>query len=189
MLTFCRQIDEHLPGSSVLHLHANSRSMTEWLPTLVAAAWAILLGGAGGLLTEIGPWYRALRKPSWQPPDWAFGPIWTTILGLAAWAGVLGWNAADTADEQAGVLIVYAVNFVCHIAWSPLFFKLKRPDWSLAESMFLWGSVIAMIDVLANLKPFAAWLLVPYFVWVSIATVLNWTIVRLNGPFGRSASA
>jgi benzodiazapine receptor len=130
-----------------------------------------------------------LRKPSWQPPDGAFGPIWTTILGLAAWAGVLGWNAADTADEQAAVLIVYVVNFVCHIAWSLLIFKLKRPDWSLAESMFLWGSVIAMINVLANLKPFAAWLLVPYILWVSIATVLNWTIVRLNGPFGRSVAA
>ena len=135
MLTLRRQIDEHPPMARLLrsHLYANGCSMTEWLPTLVAAAWAILLGGAGGLLTEIGPWYRALRKPTWQPPDWAFGPIWTTILGLAAWAGVLGWNAADTADERAKVLIVYAVNFVCHIAWSPLFFKLKRPGWSLVE--------------------------------------------------------
>lgn len=53
-------------------------------PVIAAIAWAVILGGAGGLLTEIGAWYKNLRKPSWQPPDWLFGPAWTIILGLAA---------------------------------------------------------------------------------------------------------
>ena len=158
--------------------------MNNWLPVAVAVAWALMLGTGGAVLTEIGPWYRGLRKPSWQPPDWAFGPIWTTILGLAAWAGVIGWHAAVDAEQRAAILIAYGVNFVFHAAWSPLFFKLKRPDWSLIESIFLWASVVAMIVVLSKLSTFAAWLLAPYVVWVSIATVLNRSIVTLNGPFG-----
>lgn len=161
--------------------------MSDWAPIIAASAWAILLGAGGGVLTEIGPWYRNLRKPPWQPPDWAFGPMWTTILGLAGWAAVIGWQAAANADQRAAVLIVYGVNFVCHAAWSPLFFKLKRPDWSLIESVFLWASVVAMIVVLAGLAPFAAWLLAPYIVWVSIASLLNRAIVRLNGPFGQAS--
>ena len=61
---------------------------------IFAVAWAVILGLGGGLLTKIGSWYRDLRKPSWQPPDWLFGPAWTVILGLAAWAFVLSWNGA-----------------------------------------------------------------------------------------------
>ena len=157
--------------------------MSAWFPVLSAAAWAILLGGVGGVLTEVGAWYARLRKPAWQPPDWAFGPVWTIILGLAAWAAVIGWHAAISDRDRADLLIVYAVNFVCHLAWSPLFFKLKRPDWSLVEVVFLWASVVAMIVVLVGLSSFAAWLIAPYIVWVSIAAVLNRAIVRLNGPF------
>ena len=63
-------------------------------PTIVAAGVAIALGVVGGLMTPIGSWYRDLRKPSWQPPNWAFGPAWTVILGLAAWSAVIAWNAA-----------------------------------------------------------------------------------------------
>lgn len=157
--------------------------MASWLSVIAASAWAIALGAGGGLLTEIGPWYRGLRKPAWQPPDWAFGPIWTLVLGLAAWAAVQGWQAATGSEQHAAVVITYGVNFVCHAGWSPLFFKLKRPDWALPESVFLWSSVVAMIYVLAEIKPFAAYLLAPYIVWVTIAVVLNRSIVLLNAPF------
>lgn len=157
--------------------------MSWWLLVIAASAWAIALGAGGGLLTEIGPWYRDLRKPAWQPPNWAFGPIWTLVLGLAAWAAVEGWRAAVSREQHAAIVIVYAVNFVCHAAWSPLFFKLKRPDWALPESGFLWGSVVAMIYVMAGIKPFAAYLLAPYIIWVTIAVVLNRSIVLLNAPF------
>ena len=63
---------------------------TDWTPIAIAAGWAIILGGAGGALTEIGQWYRELRKPPWQPPDWLFGPAWTIILGLAGWSFYVG---------------------------------------------------------------------------------------------------
>lgn len=150
----------------------------------VAALTAVAIAGLGGVLTEIGPWYRGLRKPSWQPPDWLFGPAWTVILGMAAAAGVLAWNgAADTAG-QVRVLLLFAANAVFHVLWSPLFFRWRRPDWALAEVPFLWLSILAMVIWLAPYSTTASWLLVPYLVWVTFAAYLNYTIVRLNRPFG-----
>ena len=159
------------------------------IPVIAAVAWAVVLGGAGGALTEIGPWYRALRKPSWQPPDWLFGPAWTVILGLAAWAAVLAWDGAPDELGRLRVAVLFAVNFVCHALWSPLFFKRHRPDWALIEVTFLWSSILAMIVFLAPFSALAAWLLAPYLAWVSFASFLNWTIVKLNGPFGAAREA
>jgi translocator protein len=148
-----------------------------------AIAWAVLLGGLGGVLTTIGPWYRNLNKPSWQPPDWLFGPAWTVILSLAAWAAVLAWNGAPDTGTRTTIIVLYAVNFVFHLLWSPLFFTLRRPDWSLIEVVFLWGSVLALIVGLRQASVMASWLIVPYFIWVSFAALLNLAIVKLNRPF------
>lgn len=152
-------------------------------PVIAAAMWAVLLGAAGGLLTTIGPWYHALRKPAWQPPDWLFGPAWTVILGLAAWAAVLAWNGATAAGDMGGqrlILGLYAINFVCHLAWSPLFFTWRRPDWALMEVGLLWGSVLSLCVLLRPYSELASWLIVPYLAWVSFAAILNYQIVRLN---------
>ena len=162
----------------------------DWTIAIIAAAWAIILGGAGGALTEIGQWYRNLNKPSWQPPDWLFGPAWTVILGLSAWSFYIAWMAAPTADDRIIVGALFAVNFVLHLLWSPLFFKLKRPDWALVENVFLWLSVLSLCLVLPRYDSLAGWLNVPYIAWVSFAMLLNWKIVQLNAPFGdREAEA
>lgn len=150
---------------------------------VIAIGWAVLLGLVGGLLTEIGPWYRNLKKPSWQPPDWLFGPAWTIILGLAAWAFVLAWRGAD-AGGQAVIVALYLVNGALHLLWSPLFFKWKRPDLALVEVVFLWLSVLALTVFLRDYSVLASWLIVPYLVWVSFAALLNRAVVRRNGPFG-----
>lgn len=150
-------------------------------PVIAAIAWAVLLGGAGGALTTIGPWYRNLRKPPWQPPDWAFGPAWTIILGLAGWAAVLAWRGAggDPVAERT-IIALYAVNFIFHFLWSPLFFTWRRPDLALIEVVFLWASVLALCLGLRPFSSTAAWMIVPYLAWVSFAAYLNLTIVRLN---------
>ncbi len=153
-------------------------------PVIGFIAWAVILGGVGGVLTEIGPWYRALKKPSWQPPDWLFGPAWTLILGLAAWAGVEAWHRAATDNGRLLIVALYAANFIAHFAWSPLFFKLKRPDWALVEVVFLWLSVLALCVFLRPFSVFASWLCAVYLAWVSFAALLNLAIVRLNSPFG-----
>ncbi|WP_010218395.1 TspO/MBR family protein [Sphingomonas sp. PAMC 26621] len=152
-------------------------------PLYVSGACATALLVVGGLATPIGDWYKNLRKPSWQPPNWLFGPAWTVILGLAAWSAAIAWTAAPDSAARTSVVILFAVNALCHFLWSPLFFALKRPDWALGEVVFLWGSLVALLVGLAPISPFAALLIVPYFLWVSFAAVLNWSIVRLNGPF------
>lgn len=150
---------------------------------IFAVAWALVLAVGGGLLTTIGPWYHDLRKPSWQPPDWLFGPAWTVILGLAAWAFVLCWGEAQAQGEAWLLIALYLVNGVLHFAWSPLFFTAKRPDWALVEVPFLWLSVLVLSIVLRDWSALASWLIVPYLAWVSFATILNLAIVRLNRPF------
>ena len=150
---------------------------------VVAAVLALILAGAGGFLTEVGPWYRQLRKPRLQPPDWAFGPAWTLILGAAAVAGVLAWHGATTPAARTQVALLFGANWVLHLLWSPLFFKLKRPDWALAENALLWLSVLALVIGLRPFSIVASWLFVPYLLWVSFAFWLNWAIVRLNAPF------
>ena len=147
---------------------------------LTAAAITVVVLGAGALMTDVGEWYAELRKPTWNPPNWLFGPAWTLILGRAAWAGVLAWNAAQTPAEHWRIGLLFAVNLVLHMLWSPLFFNLRRPDWALIEVPFLWLSIVALMVGLAPLSEQAAWLLLPYLLWVTFAAGLNFVIVRLN---------
>jgi tryptophan-rich sensory protein len=158
--------------------------MTRWRPIAIAAASAIFVAVLGGLMTDLGPWYANLKQPPWKPPDWAFGPIWTTIFALAAAAGVIGWRRAPTRADRERLLVLFAANGFLNVFWSLLYFRLHRPDWSLLEVPLLWLSVLALIVVLARYARSAAWLLAPYLVWVAIAALLNWQTVKLNGPFG-----
>lgn len=154
-----------------------------WIPVAVAAAAALMVALAGGLLTTTGPWYRALRNPAWKPPDWAFGPVWATIFSLCVVSVVMAWNAGDGVERRA-LLAAYAVNAVLNIAWSALFFRAERPDWALAELVLLWLSVVGLVAVTLPVSAVAAALLAPYLAWVTVAGCLNRAIVRLNGPFG-----
>ncbi len=149
------------------------------LPLASAIIWMVGLCLVGGLMTPRADWYARLRKPAWQPPGWAFGPGWTIILGLAAWAAVRAWNAGDAA-QQRDVLILFGVNGLFHLLWSPLFFKLERPDWALIEVPFLWASVLAMVIGLWPIDSQAALLIMPYLAWVAFAASLNWKVVDLN---------
>jgi tryptophan-rich sensory protein len=152
-------------------------------PVAVAAAWAALVAGLGGLLTDIGPWYRSLAKPSWQPPDWLFGPAWTLIFALAAVAGIRAWRASRNPADRRRIVTLFALNSVLNVAWSALFFARHRPDWALVEVALLWASIVALIVGLRSISSTAAWLLAPYLLWVTFASWLNLTIVRLNAPF------
>ena len=101
---------------------------------------------------------------------------------------MLGWYAAPSAAVRTEVLVLFAVNGALNIAWSALFFTLRRPDWALGEVALLWLSILALIVELWPMSQHAAWALVPYLLWVSFASFLNWTIVRLNRPFGAATT-
>jgi tryptophan-rich sensory protein len=145
-----------------------------------AVVWGIIVAGAGALLTELSPWYYGLRRPSWQPPDWLFGPAWTVILALASLSLFLGLRHAPSDQERLLIAGLFVVNGALNLLWSPLFFKFRRPDWALLEVPFLWLSILAPILVMAPLSWIAGVLLVPYLLWVSFAAFLNLAIVRLN---------
>lgn len=155
------------------------------MPLLIALGGALLLGVIGGLMTPIDHWYRNLRKPRLQPPNWLFGPAWAAILGLAAWSAATAWTAAPDAAARTSVLILFATVAIFHTLWSPLFFRVRRPDWALVEIIFLWGSLVALFIGLWPISHQASLLILPYLLWVSFATWLNSAIVRLNRPFAR----
>lgn len=151
-------------------------------PILVAILIAVAVGMIGGLATEIGPWYYELTKPAWQPPDWLFGPMWTLIYITTGMAGVRAWRLGN--GRQRGLFMsALTINCVLNIAWSLLFFYLKRPDFALVEVVLLWLSVLAMALITWPYAKRSSVLLLPYLIWVAIAAYLNLSIVRLNAPF------
>ena len=149
----------------------------------IAAISATAVAAVGGTMTDLGPWYRALAKPPWQPPDAAFGVIWTAIFALAAASGVIAWRHARTAAGRECIIGLFALNGFLNVLWSLLFFRLKRSDWALMEVAGLWLSILLLIVFLVRLSRTAGALLVPYLAWVSIAAALNFEVVRLNPPF------
>ena len=153
-------------------------------PILVAAAAAMAVAALGASATEIGPWYQALVKPSWQPPDWLFGPVWTLIYALAALAGVIAWRAAPSRAIRQRIILAFAANALLNVGWSELFFRLRRPDWALIEVVPFWLSIGVLILVLSTVNPTAGRLLLPYLAWVAFAAILNLAVVRMNPSFG-----
>jgi tryptophan-rich sensory protein len=152
---------------------------------VVAAGAAIFFAILGGTMTDLGPWYQALQKPPWQPPDQAFGVIWTTVFSLTAASGVIAWQrAASDRREREWLIGLFALNGFLNVAWTLLFFRLQRPDWALIEVGALWLSIVALIIFVSRHARRAGMLLIPYLIWVSLASVLNFDVVRLNAPFG-----
>src|ERR1700742_2171106 len=135
------------------------------IPVVVASVTVILVLAVGGWTTTVGSWYAKLRKLQWNPPNWVFGPAWTVILALAAWAGVSAWINASSSADRYTILILFGINVLLHMLWSPLFFNLRRPDWALIEVPFLWLSIVALMVSLAHMSSLSVGLLSPYLLW------------------------
>jgi translocator protein len=158
------------------------------LEIVIAAAAVSVVAVIGGLLTDVGPWYESLRFPRLRPPNWLFGPAWTVIFILIAAAGVVAWESAENPAARFRLVVLFLINGVLNLLWSPLFFKLKRPDWALYELLLFWLSILVLIVAVTQTSSFAAWLLAPYLAWVTFAGWLNWRVVQLNKPFGSGAA-
>jgi tryptophan-rich sensory protein len=150
---------------------------------LVAAGVALLVAALGATVTDLGPWYGRLAKPSWQPPGPAFGIIWTVIYALCALSGATAWRRASAKGRREWILGLFALNGFLNLLWSLLFFQLKRPDWALSEAPLLVLSVALLMIFLWRFARPSSLMLAPYLVWVCIATALNVEIVKLNPPF------
>jgi tryptophan-rich sensory protein len=154
-----------------------------WKPVTVAALAAMGVAALGASATDLGPWYYGLTKPSWQPPDWLFGPAWTLIYGLAALAGVLAWRGARDVAMRTRIIGFFGLNALLNVVWSELFFHFHRPDFALAEVVLLWLSIIVVIVVVNPASHTASLVLAPYVAWVTFAAALNLAVYRLNAPF------
>ena len=155
-----------------------------WRPILTAAAAALVVALLGAAATDVGPWFHALQKPWWEPPDWLFGPVWTLIYGLTALAGVLVWNRVQDRRRRLSIMGLFALNAALNVLWSELFFSRRRPDWALIEVVPFWLSIAVLIFVAWPISRRAGQALVPYAAWVLFAGYLNLAVVRLNPPFG-----
>jgi len=130
--------------------------------------------------TAPGGWYSQIQKPSWTPPSWLFGPVWTALYLMMAVAGWWVWRQGGW-GAQRGALGLFLVQLVLNAAWSWLFFGLRSPSWGLIGIALLWIAILLTLLAFFRVSPLAGWLMVPYFLWVSYASALNFTIWRLNG--------
>ncbi|HXU28998.1 MAG TPA: TspO/MBR family protein [Thermoanaerobaculia bacterium] len=146
--------------------------------TLLVFLALVALAAFFGAHFQPGPWFEGLAKPSWNPPNWVFGPVWTLLyLGMAV-AGWLVWKRSG--EHVTPVLVVWFVQLGLNAAWSWLFFGLHRPPLALVDILALLACIVAFAILARRISPAASWLFVPYALWVSFATVLNATIWRLN---------
>ncbi|MEN9572681.1 MAG: hypothetical protein RL514_536 [Verrucomicrobiota bacterium] len=134
------------------------------------------LAPLAGAWSPPGEWYRALAKPAWTPPGWVFGPAWTVLYLLMATAAWRVWLRTGWTTPLRCWLVQLALN----AAWTPLFFGLKQPGWACAEIVLLWLAIAVTLRQFFVVEQRAGWLLVPYLLWVSFATALNFAIWRLN---------
>ncbi|MFZ5637860.1 MAG: TspO/MBR family protein [Pseudomonadota bacterium] len=151
---------------------------------LTLLGWIFLLVGLGagsGVLFGPDEWYAGLLKPTFNPPSWLFGPVWTALY--ASMAIALWWmrrdRAADPAQRRrAGRL--FAVQFVLNLIWTPLFFGLRSPGLAFVDICLLWVALLATMLAFGRVRPLAGYLLLPYLLWISFALVLNGTIWLMN---------
>jgi tryptophan-rich sensory protein len=155
--------------------------MKRLLPLLVSVLIAEAAGIIGSVFTikEIPVWYAALLKPSFSPPNWVFGPVWTSLYCLMGISAFLIWQKRKSPVARSG-LTIYGVNLVANMLWSVVFFGFHRPEAGLLVILILWSTIIVMIKRFWPINQLASLLLIPYLLWVTFATFLNFAIFRLN---------
>jgi tryptophan-rich sensory protein len=157
-------------------------SVRRRIESVVIVSLPLVVGGLSGLVTApaIATWYRSLAKPSWNPPDAIFGPVWTLLYLAMGLALLQVWRLDRGRRDVRLALALFALQLALNVAWSLIFFGARRPDLALAEIIALHLSIVATAIAFARLRPAAGGVLVPYLAWVSFALALNAEIVRLN---------
>jgi tryptophan-rich sensory protein len=149
-------------------------------------ALCILICEATGIIsallsnTSANPWFDSLAKPSWNPPDSVFGPVWTTLyllMGIALW---VVWFDKPDGKKKGPAIVVFALQLVCNFLWSIFFFRLQSPFLALIDIVILDVLIVMTMVLFARHSKIAAYLLIPYLMWVLFATYLNWTIWSMN---------
>lgn len=141
-----------------------------------------VIGSIGSLFTmpAIASWYASLAKPAWTLPNWLFAPVWTTLFFLMGIALYLVWMKGIRAKGVKEGLWLFGIQFALNVLWSYLFFGLQSPALGLIGIIVLWVFILATMISFYKISRPAAYVLVPYIAWVTIATLLNYSVMVLN---------
>jgi translocator protein len=132
-----------------------------------------------GMATPPDAWFGSLTKPAWNPPSWLFGPVWTILYALIGYAGYLAWNSS-MGQKRNRIFSIYASQLFLNALWTPLFFGYHSTTLALIDITALWTTIALNIVAFYRIKPAAGLLLIPYWLWVTFAWVLNFSIWNLN---------
>ena len=148
----------------------------------IAVITCELAGVIGSLFTisAIPTWYATLAKPALNPPSWIFGPVWTTLYLLMGIAAFLVWRKGLDRKDVRKALGVFLIQLALNAIWSIIFFGLHSPFAALIDIVLMWLAIVWTMTLFYRISKPATWLLVPYILWVSFATYLNYSIWILN---------
>lgn len=154
--------------------------MSKLVKLLISLALPQLAGGLGAFftITSVQSWYLTLNRPSWNPPNWLFGPVWTLLYILMGIACYLIWTSEH--PQKKKLLTLYFVQLALNALWSPAFFGMESPILGLVVIIPLWVMILLCIFQFRKVNKWASILMVPYLLWVSFATALNFAIWYLN---------
>lgn len=128
---------------------------------------------------SVNSWFTTLNRPSFAPPNWIFGPVWTVLYVLMGISLYIIWQLPPGAQKEKA-LFIFGLQLLCNFLWSFLFFYLRNPAAAMADIVLLWILIVVMLVRFYRLKPLAAWLNIPYLLWVSFAMALNYKFWQLN---------
>ena len=156
--------------------------MNNTIKLVLAIAIPLLVGSTSAFFTVTGvdSWYQTINKPSWNPPNYIFGPVWTTLYVLMGVSLFLIWKSGTNASTKRRAVILFVIQLVLNFFWSFIFFNQQLPGVAFAEIIVMWLFILLTIFAFARIDKTAAWLLIPYISWVSFAAILNYTIWQLN---------
>lgn len=152
------------------------------ITAVLCIAICMLFAFAGSLFTPVaGSWYyTTLIRPSWNPPDWLFPPVWTLLFVLMGLAVSMVIGAGMEKKEARNGVFLFGLQLFLNLGWSALFFGMRSPMAGFVDILLLWLCIVATMAAFARVSLPATLLMVPYLCWVSFASYLNFTIVRLN---------
>lgn len=149
---------------------------------IVSLILPLVAGFVGSIFTTpaINSWYTTLIKPSFNPPNWIFGPVWTFLFILMGISLYIVWTSDINKNKKRVAMVVFFGHLVLNTLWSIIFFGLNNPFFAFVEIVILWISILITAFLFFRIKKIAGILFIPYIVWVSFASVLNFSIWQLN---------
>lgn len=161
---------------------SNSNQKFHFFPFIICLIIPLSIGAVGGFFTmeAVKTWYTTLNKPSFNPPNYLFGPVWTSLYAIMGFASYLVWKNRKTTKNYTLAVSVYFVQLILNLMWSFIFFYQQQIGLALIEIIILLVAIIVNSVLFYKINKVAGLLYIPYILWVSFATLLTYSIYTLN---------